>query len=189
MTSDWTKSQWRDEFKRRRMQVEPEIRGRILNHAREWILSMRPSRIQLYLPKLASHELDTTDLLRFCKGCGIPVAVPRVVDVVTGTMELVDWSADLPMVTNRFGIDEPLGGTIVDSTDIDAWIVPLLGADRAGNRLGYGAGFYDRILKGSTGRKAGLIPDSCWVDSLPTIPTDVPLDVLITENGVFNSYL
>ena len=101
MTADWTKSQWRDEFKRRRMQVEPEIRGRILNHAREWILTMRPSRIQLYLPKLASHELDTTDLLRFCMGCGIPVAVPRVVDVVTGTMELVDWSADLPMVTNR----------------------------------------------------------------------------------------
>jgi 5-formyltetrahydrofolate cyclo-ligase len=133
--------------------------------------------------------MDVRDLLSQLVASGVDVVVPRIVDVVIGSMELVRWTQDQTLSTNRFGIDEPEGGVLVSRMEIDLWIVPLLGSDKFGNRIGYGAGFYDRMLRGTPGVKVGLLPESCVVDALPVEPHDVPIDVMITENGVFNSYL
>jgi len=48
---------------------------------------------------------------------------------------------------NKYGIPEPMDGIEVPISKIDVIFVPLLAFDKAGNRVGYGKGFYDRFLK------------------------------------------
>jgi 5-formyltetrahydrofolate cyclo-ligase len=189
MSEEWTKRDWRAELTRRRAGTDPRQIRILIQRAKDWVFEQRPTCVHGYLPKHDSNEIDTRDLLAILVASGVDVVVPRIVDVVTGSMELVSWHPDHPVRINRFGIDEPVGGRVVSGMDIDLWIVPLLGADKTGNRLGYGAGFYDRMLRGTPGMKVGLLPESCVVDALPVEPHDVPVDVVITENGVFNSYL
>lgn len=183
------KSHWRNELKSIRSSVKTDVTKRILANTRDWLLERRPLCVHGYLAKSAAGEIETRDLLAFFVSSRVKVVVPRIVDSHLGSMELVVWNPNMPMQVNRFGIEEPIGGEIVSSSDVDHWIVPLLGADKQGFRLGYGAGFYDRMLQGTPGIKIGLLPDACWVDQLPHDPHDVPMDVLITENGVFNPYL
>ena len=189
MNEGRTKREWRTEFLRRRAETEPGAIRAILSHAKAWIPAQRPVCVHGYLAKRDTHEIETRDLLAFLVSSGMDVVVPRILDVVTGTMQLVNWHPDMPHHLNRFGIEEPVGGEVVSRLDVDLWIVPLLGVDKAGNRLGYGAGFYDRMLKDTAGVKVGLLPEACVVETLPVEPYDVPVDVIITENGVFNSYL
>ena len=67
-------------------------------------------------------------------------------------------------------------------------IVPLLAFNRAGGRLGYGGGFYDRTLEKLRARRATLAIGFAFagqeVDDLPLEPTDQPLDLIVTETGV-----
>jgi 5-formyltetrahydrofolate cyclo-ligase len=47
---------------------------------------------------------------------------------------------------SAWGIPEPVGGTVVQPTDFDIVLIPLLAFDKYGHRVGYGKGFYDRYL-------------------------------------------
>ena len=60
-------------------------------------------------------------------------------------------------------------------------IVPALAFDFAGNRLGYGKGFYDRFLNSFTGLTVGITFDILKCPALPTESTDIPIDIIITE--------
>ncbi len=70
----------------------------------------------------------------------------------------------------------------------DAIIVPVLGFDRRGYRLGLGKGWYDRFLAGQPqALKIGLAYSWAEVPALPHEPHDVPLNVIVTERGVITS--
>lgn len=64
-------------------------------------------------------------------------------------------------------------------------LVPLLAVDRAGNRLGYGGGYYDRYFAAHPNLfRVGLCYKGQVVDRLPAEPTDVPLHAIVTEEGL-----
>lgn len=65
--------------------------------------------------------------------------------------------------------------TIGDKTDIDLAIVPVLGFDKRGGRLGYGGGYYDRFLKGYTGFSVGIAFSECLVENVPAEKHDIKL--------------
>lgn len=56
------------------------------------------------------------------------------------------YDTELRLLKNKFDIPEPIGGTVCHLSKVQWILVPLLAADRLGNRLGYGKGFYDRLL-------------------------------------------
>jgi 5-formyltetrahydrofolate cyclo-ligase len=91
---------------------------------------------------------------------------------------------------NRYGIAEPQGATYATVRSLHVILVPLVGVDARGNRLGMGAGFYDRALScllASGWRRPILvgIAHSCQqVAQLRAEPHDVPLDALVTERGM-----
>jgi len=84
-----------------------------------------------------------------------------------------------------FGAMEPAGGAIVEPEEIDAVIVPGLAFDRAGYRVGYGGGFFDRFL--AKARADALRIGICFalqvVDEVPRGATDLPVDVIVTDEG------
>ncbi len=80
------------------------------------------------------------------------------------------------------GIKEPkLFKQKIFKKNIDVILVPGVGFDERGFRIGYGAGFYDRFLNGVRAVKVGVTFDCCIVDRVENSKNDEPVDVVITE--------
>lgn len=84
------------------------------------------------------------------------------------------------------GIREPMGGVPVPVREIDLVILPGLGFDPFGNRLGRGRGFYDHFLAHRDYRavSCALALEEQFVDSVPVGPHDMPIDMLVTDKHV-----
>jgi 5-formyltetrahydrofolate cyclo-ligase len=90
-----------------------------------------------------------------------------------------------PLIINKWGIAEPCCDLEeIDIAIIDMAIIPALMADKNGNRLGYGAGFYDRFIPGLRKDCLTITPvaDELFVDSLPYDHWDIPVDYVITSS-------
>ena len=93
------------------------------------------------------------------------------------------WYPGDPLITGRFGILQPPehNETIMP----DTLIVPCLGMDNLGYRLGYGRGYYDRFLsKNPDIFTIGVIFSDQLVEKIPIEPYDIPLRAICDENGV-----
>jgi 5-formyltetrahydrofolate cyclo-ligase len=91
---------------------------------------------------------------------------------------------------NRFGIAEYHGATRLAARQLDMVLLPLVGFDAAGHRLGQGGGFYDATFAFRRRRKHWKKPrligvgfECQRVDHIPTDPHDVLLDIVVTETG------
>ena len=92
------------------------------------------------------NEIDTSVLyFRLWRDHPNVRTVAPVVDIEADLIESVEFTPLSELVENRWGIREPIG-KVVPPEDIDLVLVPLLCFDRAGHRVGYGRGFYDRLL-------------------------------------------
>ena len=95
------------------------------------------------------------------------------------------------LIKGSFGIPEPETGIEGKVSEIDLVIVPLVAADPCCNRLGHGAGYYDKTFASDQISKCpplvGLAYDFQIVNKLEVNSWDIPLDVLITESRVFFS--
>ena len=75
---------------------------------------------------------------------------------------------------------------VVESEDIDLFLVPLAACDQRGNRLGFGGGFYDRALLNQCGFKLGVGFSVQLVEHIEREAHDVTLDGFISEEGLVN---
>lgn len=101
------------------------------------------------------------------------------------------WSPADPLITGPYGVQEPLStAPLLHPADIDLILIPAVACDRRGYRLGYGGGYYDRLLADpdwQTQPTIGLVFDNAYVPSLPIDPWDRPLHAVCTETGLFLS--
>ena len=122
------------------------------------------------------HTLSHLDLIGF--GCALPVVVAKGEPLTFRT-----WTPQTPLERSGLGILAP--AATIPEVDPDVLLVPLLAFDRAGYRLGYGAGFYDRTLERLRRSKrvtaVGIGFAGQEVDSVPRDQYDQPLDWLVTE--------
>lgn len=91
------------------------------------------------------------------------------------------------LVENKFGIKEPSTSIIDEVVDIDMVILPALMADKKGNRLGYGKGFYDRFLNSlpHSPTKVLLIAEEVLQDEIPFEVHDCKCDLIITQCNIY----
>jgi 5-formyltetrahydrofolate cyclo-ligase len=100
------------------------------------------------------------------------------------------WQPGENLQSGKYGIQEPLTtATIIAPQTADLILVPMLGGDRNGYRLGYGGGYYDRLLSSTASEVTtiGVVFDSAYLNRLPTDPWDIKLDYICTE-GQFEAY-
>ncbi|MGH7244240.1 MAG: 5-formyltetrahydrofolate cyclo-ligase [Phycisphaerales bacterium] len=150
--------------------------------------------VMLYSPM--PGELDISPLASKALESGKSLAVPRT-DWSGGMLTPVKvsaWShADAgPRHADRPAVPVPHeSSSPVDPASLDLIIVPGLGFDASGNRLGRGAGFYDRfLLENSLGAKAvGLAPDQMILQQIPAGAMDAPVATIVTESRVIRSRL
>lgn len=104
-------------------------------------------------------------------------------DDCTLTFKYVESLDD--MILGAYNIPEPSNDAVaVTELSRCICIVPALVFDRRGYRIGYGKGYYDRFLKDFHGRSIGIAYSQFIVDNLPYEPTDVTVDIILTERGI-----
>ncbi|MBM0742780.1 5-formyltetrahydrofolate cyclo-ligase [Phormidium sp. CLA17] len=103
-----------------------------------------------------------------------------------------EWSLNnsLPLQKGAFGILEPHPNSpLIQSDAVDLILLPAVACDRQGYRLGYGGGFYDRLLSSPPwNQKAtiGIVFDFAHLPALPKDPWDQRLQAVCTESGLFS---
>ena len=140
--------------------------------------------VMMYLS--TAHEVDTSALaLRAWQG-GKTVVVPKVSWNQRRMLPVEITSLQSGMTTSGMGVREPVGGKPIPLDLIDLVIVPGLGFTEDGQRIGRGMGFYDRFLAQPEfiGLSCGLGFEEQIVPSVPTLDHDMPLSMLITNQGV-----
>jgi len=128
-------------------------------------------------------EIDCRPLLVQLMDALRPVCLP-VTNGDDNPLEFRLWQQGAPLYEAGFGTLAPPEGAPVVLPD--AIIIPLLGFDGRGTRLGYGKGYYDRTIA-ALPRRPMLIGYAFAVQELPDIPReehDVPLDLVVTDAGV-----
>lgn len=152
-------------------------------------LLLRAQRIGFYLPQRG--EFDVYPLLNQAlwmqRECYLPV-LPRRGRV----MQFGRVGRNTRMVPNRFGIPEPIDAKPLRARQLDLLLMPLVGFDVEGNRLGMGGGFYDATLAYMRHRRVwhkprlvGVAYECQRVDTLPCEPWDIPLDAVLTERQLY----
>lgn len=111
------------------------------------------------------------------------------------SLRFAPWRPGIEIATNRFGIPEPVcaAADLLQPQQVDVVLLPLLGFDRRGNRLGYGGGYYDRsfaFLRERDGIGKPLLVGVGYalqeIAAIETMPWDVRLDYVATERELID---
>jgi len=125
------------------------------------------------------NEVHTYPLIDYCFKTGKPVYVPVTRDKEMFFTRLFDF---LHLKEAAFGIPEPENPVPAEPNNRSLFIIPGVGFDKCGNRIGYGAGFYDRYLsRRKSLQMIGICFEIQLVDLLPAEETDVRMDSVLTE--------
>lgn len=135
-------------------------------------------------------ECDTLPLIDDLLANNMPVALPYI-DEKNNALKFFLWDYEKPLVKSDFGAMHPDldSGLYQDEVEPDIILLPLLAYDRKGNRLGYGAGHYDRYItslhdKGKRPLLVGIAyMEQICLYPLPAEDHDMPLDCVLNPNG------
>ncbi len=131
-------------------------------------------------------EINTTLLVLRAWQKGKRVLAPRVSWEQRRMMPVEIRSLAEDLEDTQWNLRQPLQGDPVPISMIDLVVVPGLGFDGAGNRLGRGRGFYDRFLAHAefTGSTCAVAFEEQVVEAIPADPHDIRVDMLITDRHV-----
>jgi len=134
-------------------------------------------------------EFDTGELVRALLARGCVLVLPRI-DLARRALTLHRVNdPELDTLPGVWGIREPDPQRCpsADLADIEAVVVPGVAFTAAGGRLGYGGGFYDRLLRGWAGRAPLVGPafELQVVEDIPLGPDDEPIDTVVTEERIY----
>lgn len=132
-------------------------------------------------------EVDTTAIIK--KYLGKKTIVIPHITKKTGRKriilkELINYKELTPHHFGILSITE--NKTPFDETKVDCTLVPGVAFDRTKHRIGHGHGFYDELLSHISGVKIGLAYACQITDHIPPASHDVPMDFVITENGLIS---
>lgn len=181
MTLEAQKAQARKAaFARRKAAFDTRLGG-AAGHLSAVLAGYRGVPLSGYLP--IRTEINPLPAMEEASAHGT-VGVP-VIAAKGQPLRFARWEPDCDLQDGPFGAKIPVH---LEYFDPEILIVPLVAFNRAGGRLGYGGGFYDRTLEGLRAKRATLAIGFAFAaqedDQLPLEPTDQPLDMIVTQNGV-----
>lgn len=153
----------------------------IASRAAPLIAALAPRAIAAYVAMRS--EADPLPIVEAAHRHGIEIGLPAIAP--GATLVFRRFEPGHMLIPGGFGTMVPVEDAPVVEPDLV--IVPVVGFDRAGTRLGYGKGHYDRAIaalhaRGLTPPLVGIAFSVQEVDAIPHEPHDVRLDVIVTEN-------
>ncbi|MDI1472324.1 MAG: 5-formyltetrahydrofolate cyclo-ligase [Thermodesulfovibrio sp.] len=130
-------------------------------------------------------EVDTWKIFELCKKLSIKTAFPKV-NEKDKSLDLY-WIESLKELSEGYkSILEPCTEKKASLNDIEVIVVPGLAFDRNCYRIGYGGGYYDKLLSKKTGLAVGLAYEEQIINEIPIDKHDKKLDFIITDERVIN---
>ncbi len=178
-----TKEELRRKFLRKRIEYDPELRKISDQNIIKNLVSLREFK-------------KARSILLYCSIKGEPDLSPLFDRILTEDKELILPKVEgsnlslysvnsVHCLTNgTFNIPEPSDGKKIKPEDLDLAIVPGIIFDRQGYRIGFGKGYYDRLLERVSAPKVGVAYSFQVLDELPRDPWDKPVDIIVTEEEV-----
>ena len=151
---------------------------------------LRAKRVAVYVAN--DGEIDPSVIINIClqsgKQCFLPVLHPLGIN----RLYFARYHRQTQLVDNHYGIAEPSlkRATLAPAWSLDIILMPLVGFDRRGNRMGMGGGYYDRTLAFVTAGNSpaptlvGLAHSCQEVSSISTQNWDIPLNNIITDREI-----
>lgn len=176
-----SKELWRDWAKEARAALDWEsISEAVVAGLRAWIMPDPYLTVLVFLPM--AEEINLMPLVE-------SDLVTRYVATRTPDRDgdLTVHELGGPLEVHRFGFLQPhASARLVSPDEIDIALLPGMAFDLHGDRLGRGAGYFDRLLLATRAgaRRVGVVPVDLVVDKLPTEPHDIAMEYLATEEGV-----
>ena len=165
-----------------RKKIDPKVNKidfiKILN-----LIKKKKKRIIIggYFP--VNHEIDDLEILKRLEKKKYKICLPVIKK--NFNMDFYKFSFTDPLIVNKYGIPEPKKTTIVYP---DIILVPMVAFDKSLNRLGYGGGYYDRIIeklmKKKNFLKIGLAFSKQKINNLPMSKFDKKMDYIVTEKYI-----
>lgn len=130
--------------------------------------------------KEPSTDQIISDALRNGKRVVVPVSDTKTETII---LSYLDNTGDLKK--GAYGIYEPSIIKPANGADIDFILIPGLAFDKRGNRLGFGKGYYDKLLCDSAAEKTALCYDFQLLDKIPSDAHDILMSTIITEEKIY----
>ena len=134
-----------------------------------------------YFP--VNYEVDDLEILKEFAKKNYQISLPVIKK--NFNMDFYKWSFDDPLKINQYGIPEPNSKKLIYP---DIILVPLVAFDNNLNRLGYGGGYYDRVIKKLSKKKKilkiGLAFSIQKINSVPVTKYDKKLDYIVTDKYI-----
>ena len=128
-------------------------------------------------------EVITDELIAAALEAGKRICIPLCLS--DNQMEAKLYQSDADLHLGKYDIREPNADAVtVAPEEIDLAIIPCLSCDPRGNRLGHGAGYYDRYLANTSFVKMALCPEKLLMVNVATDKFDVRMDAVVTEKGL-----
>ncbi len=151
---------------------------KIVEHFLSTSLYHNSKHILLYYPK--GREVDTKEIITKAIEDKKHVLLPKLQNNKIEVGEITNQVTDLVM--GKYGILEPKKSPTKVQPDVI--VVPGVGFDLRGNRVGYGQGYYDKFLQNTSAIRVGLAYRFQVVEEMPLDTHDVPMNYIITEEGI-----
>ena len=140
-----------------------------------------PKNIGGYFP--VNNEIDDLEILKKLEKKKYKICLPVVKK--NFDMDFYNFSFDDPLIINKYGIPEPQKKSVVYP---DIILIPMVGFDKSLNRLGYGGGYYDRVIEKLMKKKKilkiGLAFSAQQINNLPISKYDKKMDYIVTEKYI-----
>ncbi len=154
--------------------------------ARSFPIAVAPGTIVSGFMPLKS-EINPLPLMQKLADAGVELALPAIAGRGKPLI-MRAWRFGEALDRGQWGIREPKPEAPEVAPDI--LLVPLVAFDRAGHRIGYGAGYYDMTITGLRARKpvtaVGIAFAAQEIAAVPTTPRDARLDLVLTEREVID---
>lgn len=136
-----------------------------------------------------NSEVNTELMIVEALDMGKTVLMPKV-DRETNSLTKHVINAMKELSPGYMGIPEPTTTSQLKVEEIDMLVIPGVAFDPSGRRIGYGGGYYDRLLPRIKGERtiAALAFEAQVFESLPSEPHDIPVDYIVTEKRIINCH-
>lgn len=182
------KAELRKELLSRRDNIPPEVRKAKNRMICERMLTLDEFKNAGIIFFFASFrtEVDTTEMIKSSLTSGKRVILPKV-DKENHELLLYEIREFVELTPGYMGIPEPpVAENLMNINDADIVIIPGAGFDASGNRIGYGGGYYDRLLSGLQKPVPVIAPayEEQIEDCIPSEPHDIRVQIIVTDRRV-----
>ena len=132
------------------------------------------------------REVQTRVAVEAAWTAGKQIATTRLSRADPGALELCEWTRDTPLEeSGMMFLQPPRESPLVADDAIDLVLVPALAVDARGHRIGFGKGFYDRLLPRLTNAfRVAVAFDFEQIAEVPNVETDAPVHAIVTDEKV-----